>query len=296
MTAAFEHLGLRECTLGGYDTRILPFIPKGRSPGDQSRIPVLLFTAIPENKQYIGDASVEYMTNQIVNCRGTAGHNVEYITKLADWQRTHVPEFDDPHMYNLDFSIREKLRQLEIPLHTLMSEYEPDSNSDWTHITLNPETLQPEQPNNKKHWPINNNNCDLQHVPNNIDLKKESPPNQLPSDCDNNEVNSLPSLPCEEKVQTTTKSEQSIMLVKKTSKDCLPGLTLQKANPKDIGQALLSNSYPLSFKVKGKSLVRKSHFATMETSDSMSNFTDSWEGLNILNNNVDFHIFQEVQS
>ncbi len=295
VAAAFEHLGLRECTLGGYDTRILPFTPKDAHPDDQSRIPVLLFTAIPENKQYVGDASLEYMTNQIVNCRGTAGHNVEYITKLADWQRTHVPDFDDPHMYQLDRSIREKLRQLEIPLHTLMSEYEPESNSDWTHITLNPETLQPEQPN-KKHWPINNNHLDHQSVPNSLDLKEDSSLSHLPPlDCDT-QMNPMPSLPCEGTVKKSSKSEQSIKLVKPNSKDCLPATTLQTTTTKDIGQTILSSSYPLSLKMKGKPLLSKSHFASMETSDSIADFSDSWEGLNILNNNVDFHIFQEVQS
>ena len=60
-------------------------------------VPALVFMAVPENVQYLGEASIPELRDQIINSKGTSGHNVEYVTRLADYIRTYIPEEDDPH-------------------------------------------------------------------------------------------------------------------------------------------------------------------------------------------------------
>ena len=38
---------------------------------------------------------------QVVASRGFCGHNVEYVIRLADFMRAHIPEETDPHLFGL---------------------------------------------------------------------------------------------------------------------------------------------------------------------------------------------------
>ena len=120
---AFEHLGVRECVLGGYETKVLPFVTRKviDNHGNKLIVPALAFMAVPENQQYLGEASIPELRDQIINSKGKLGHNVEYITRLADYIRKHIPEENDPHLFELDAAIRAKLKLLKIPLQTLLT-------------------------------------------------------------------------------------------------------------------------------------------------------------------------------
>ena len=110
---ALHHLNVRECARDGYIAGWVRF--KSRtSTGDEGPSPytrVLVFQATPTNDQYLGPASIDDMANQIIACNGESGSNVEYVTKLADYVRTYIPEDRDPHLLELDSSIRALLGQ-----------------------------------------------------------------------------------------------------------------------------------------------------------------------------------------
>ena len=128
----FEHLGVRECALGGYDTKVVPFVTRRviDEQGHKLVVPALVFMAVPENVQYLGEASIAELRDQIINSKGASGHNVEYVTRLADYIRTYIPEEDDPHLFELDAAIRAKLKLLKISLRVLIGDgkenYEPE--------------------------------------------------------------------------------------------------------------------------------------------------------------------------
>lgn len=43
---------------------------------------------------------------KVVNSRGVAGHNVEYVLKLANWFRAAMPDVVDDHLFTLETHIR----------------------------------------------------------------------------------------------------------------------------------------------------------------------------------------------
>jgi len=43
---------------------------------------------------------------QVVKCRGLSGSNVEYVTRLADFVRHHIPNDDDTELLELDAQVR----------------------------------------------------------------------------------------------------------------------------------------------------------------------------------------------
>jgi len=115
---AMEHLGLRECVLGGYDTIFVPFHDENETLTKDA----LVFIALPSNPLYLGDCSIEKMAHQIVNSKGQSGYNVEYVTKLADFYKENIPKETDPLLFNLDRRIRQILNKKGISLHSLYSE------------------------------------------------------------------------------------------------------------------------------------------------------------------------------
>ena len=79
-----------------------------KEPGvNQKPIQVLVFTASEENELYLGPDHVDKMAQQIINAKGSAGSNVEYVTKTAGFVRMHIPEDEDSHLFSLDAKVRE---------------------------------------------------------------------------------------------------------------------------------------------------------------------------------------------
>ena len=84
-------------------------------------MPVLLFMATADNSQYLGEASTEELAHQVVNSRGANGHNVEYVTRLADYIRRHIPKDKDAHLFDLDTKVRNILNQRSVSVESLYS-------------------------------------------------------------------------------------------------------------------------------------------------------------------------------
>ena len=47
---------------------------------------------------------------QVVESRGEAGHNVEYVLKLAEWIRKNLPEVVDDHFLDIEKAVRTKIQ------------------------------------------------------------------------------------------------------------------------------------------------------------------------------------------
>ncbi len=107
---ALHHLGMRECLLGGYTAQLVPFICRSSSvDGDESTMNVLVFSATPDNQHFLGPASEKEIAEQALRCSGESGHNIEYITKLAEFIRSHIPEDRDEHLFQIELYIRRLL-------------------------------------------------------------------------------------------------------------------------------------------------------------------------------------------
>merc|ERR1712137_301961 len=113
---AMDHLGMRECMLGGYDVEMVPFHFRGCH--DQT-VPVIVFNALPENPHYLGPAALDDLANQVVSSKGPSGHNVEYVTRLAEFVRHQMPEDSDEHLFELESHIMKLLHEKNVSLENL---------------------------------------------------------------------------------------------------------------------------------------------------------------------------------
>ena len=115
-----HHLGIRECALGGYNATVVSFQGAGADGTPTSRA-ALVFIATPTNPYYCGGASPpEELANKIIWCLGRSGHNVEYVTRLADFVRKYIPQDRDPHLFDLDTCLRRILRKNQDWLQTVL--------------------------------------------------------------------------------------------------------------------------------------------------------------------------------
>lgn len=103
--ACLERLGLRECHLGGYNVQRVTFI-EPRTTSHAGRLTALVFIASPCNDLYLGPAPVDELARQVMKCRGASGSNAEYVTRLADFTRHHIPLDDDRELFELDALVR----------------------------------------------------------------------------------------------------------------------------------------------------------------------------------------------
>ncbi|XP_055989942.1 glutathione-specific gamma-glutamylcyclotransferase 1 [Sorex fumeus] len=92
---ALKYLNVREAVLGGYDTKEVTFYPQ-ETP-DQP-LKALAYVATPQNPGYLGPAPEEAIAMQILACRGFAGHNLEYLLRLADFMQLCGPQAQDEHL------------------------------------------------------------------------------------------------------------------------------------------------------------------------------------------------------
>jgi len=102
ISAALDHLNMRESTLGGYMLDVEQFYCEGSS----LQTPVLLYTATPENSQFTGVESIVDLAKVIAFSRGPSGTNCEYLFRLVKWQRENLPHIHDGHLYDLDKATR----------------------------------------------------------------------------------------------------------------------------------------------------------------------------------------------
>lgn len=116
---ALRYLENREVSLGGYTTAVVSFFPReaGLEP-----FPVLLYIATPANREWAGQAPMHEIATQITQCSGPAGHNVEYLLRLADFMREKVPEGYDEHLATLEALVRLRVKENNLCLKSLMGD------------------------------------------------------------------------------------------------------------------------------------------------------------------------------
>jgi len=112
---ALRYLNCREVELGGYRTEVVSFTPRqGRA------FSVLLYIATPESREWSGPAPLPRIARQITACRGPAGHNVEYLLRLADFIKDYIPECYDDHLLSLESLVRTEIRDNDLCLKDMM--------------------------------------------------------------------------------------------------------------------------------------------------------------------------------
>ncbi|CAD6992989.1 unnamed protein product [Ceratitis capitata] len=122
-STALDYLKQRECKLGGYiilETKFFPRVASYDTPFSGEAVHVLVYVATPDNCHWLGEDTLNNIAEQIVECRGPSGHNVEYLLRLADFMREEMPDVVDPHLFELEFLVLEKLNQRQIPLWSVM--------------------------------------------------------------------------------------------------------------------------------------------------------------------------------
>ena len=58
--------------------------------------------------------------SQVVHSSGNAGHNVEYVLKIAQWMHHTLPTVRDEHLYSLEYHIRRLVRRKGLVMSDLM--------------------------------------------------------------------------------------------------------------------------------------------------------------------------------
>lgn len=97
--ASRSYLDNREVQLGGYTTILTEFVPIDKNVKPFN---VLIYIALENNEQYLGKASYDEMALDIIQSKGHAGHNLEYLAKLAQFMREYLPMVQDDHLYLLE--------------------------------------------------------------------------------------------------------------------------------------------------------------------------------------------------
>lgn len=59
--------------------------------------------------------------NQVTECSGESGHNVEYVIRLADFVRDNLPEVYDEHLFTLESLVRLRMKEKNIELAQLLT-------------------------------------------------------------------------------------------------------------------------------------------------------------------------------
>ena len=96
---------LNQRETSAYITREVTFYPKETTALYTTPFPVLVYIGTESSFGYLGPASIEDIAEQIVQCSGKSGTNVEYVLKLASTMREIAPGAHDEHLFNLEKKI-----------------------------------------------------------------------------------------------------------------------------------------------------------------------------------------------
>ncbi|XP_023212369.1 putative glutathione-specific gamma-glutamylcyclotransferase 2 [Centruroides sculpturatus] len=119
--SSLAYLENREGKLGGYSATFVKFQPRDRK---EDTIPVLLYIARDNNRLYIGPTSLPQLATEIATSIGNCGHNAEYLMRLAHFMRENVPEYWDDHLFTLEMLVKDRLKEENIPLKSLMGDWD----------------------------------------------------------------------------------------------------------------------------------------------------------------------------
>ncbi|XP_015763892.1 PREDICTED: uncharacterized protein LOC107342895 [Acropora digitifera] len=103
---ALGELYKREISLGGYQLLQMSFSCNEKP---SHTFVVMVYIATPENPLYLGPATPEQLVTEIASAEGHAGHNAEYVIRLADFMREKVPDFEEEHLFELEKLLRKEL-------------------------------------------------------------------------------------------------------------------------------------------------------------------------------------------
>ncbi|XP_059619245.1 glutathione-specific gamma-glutamylcyclotransferase 1 [Phlebotomus argentipes] len=120
---ALDYLKQRECKLGGYIVEYTKFFPRVASRDSAhsgEAFPVLLYIASDENDQWVGEEPVASLATHIVDARGSCGHNIEYLLRLATFMREELPHAHDDHLFELEEVVRQLMSHRQIKLSAVM--------------------------------------------------------------------------------------------------------------------------------------------------------------------------------
>ena len=177
---ALDHLGARECRLGGYNCLNVPFIcttndadstedinhnqqtqpMPNQEDSNPETVRTIAFIASDRNPWYLGDSPLEQIAEEVTMACGHAGHNVEYVTRLADFTRQHMPQDQDSHLFTLDQLIRKILLHKGICLHCLINNFNNNNNNNISNASNAPNDLVNSETNDlvNSETPRDNNN------------------------------------------------------------------------------------------------------------------------------------------
>ena len=91
----FENLEYRE--KGGYRREEIEILLRDEAP---RRVEGVVYMATPGNPNYLGPAPLDDIAAQVRRSEGPSGHNVEYVTRLAESLRQK--DADDAHVFDLE--------------------------------------------------------------------------------------------------------------------------------------------------------------------------------------------------
>lgn len=124
-STALSYLKQRECTLGGYTTLYSKFYPRVAADDMElcgEAFPTLLYIATDENDLWTGETPLKQIAQEIADCRGPSGHNVEYLMRLANFMRDELKGVivEDEHLFELEKMVRDILAERNVPVYSLM--------------------------------------------------------------------------------------------------------------------------------------------------------------------------------
>lgn len=78
--------------------------------------------ATPRNPHWLGEARLSDIAEQIADCSGPSGHNVEYVVRLANFMRDHFPGEADHHLYGLEEEVMKRIEGRKLCLGSMMGD------------------------------------------------------------------------------------------------------------------------------------------------------------------------------
>ncbi|CAG0915919.1 unnamed protein product [Notodromas monacha] len=117
---AYEYLEQREGTLGGYTHAMTWFWPMNNSDTTE-QIQVMVYMATPDSPHWLGPTDLSALAGQVATSHGAAGHNAEYVLRLADFMRTTFPAMKDDHLFDLEKLVLEELNRVNLSIDKVMN-------------------------------------------------------------------------------------------------------------------------------------------------------------------------------
>lgn len=123
--AALSYLKHRECKMGGYITQYTKFYPRVATDHVEltgESFLTVVYIATQENHLWMGESSLKTIANVIAESEGPAGHNVEYLIRLANFMREELREanVEDDHLFQLERLVLDILHERKISVESLM--------------------------------------------------------------------------------------------------------------------------------------------------------------------------------